>query len=200
MKPLRLGITGGIGSGKSVVSHLLQTMGVPLYLSDAEAKAIVATNACIHKELVSLLGEEVFIGGVLNKNYLASRIFSNEGCRKQVNGIIHPRVKADFRRWVESHTAESVVAMESAILFEAGFADEVDVVVMVYAPQQLRIDRVMERDASTYDQVLARIKSQMDDEEKKQLAHYVVYNDEQTPIIPQLVDLLTELNKRRDSD
>lgn len=188
---IKIGLTGGIGSGKSVVSHLLKTMGIPVYIADDESKRITSTDAFIKQQLINLLGDEVYINGVLNKNLLAAYIFSDAEHAKIVNEIIHPRVKEDFVKWVDKNSKYPVVAIESAILIEAGFTDEVDIVAMVYAPMDLRLQRLALRDSSSSkEQILKRIQSQMDDEKKKALADFVIVNDEQIPVIPQVVELV----------
>lgn len=192
---IKVGITGGIGSGKSMVSRLLGIMGVPVYVSDVETKQLTATDTRIRRELIDLLGEEVYAGGVLNKTLLASYLFSAPEHARLVNGIIHPRVKDDFRQWVEKHASFPVVGIESAILIEAGFADEVDVIVMVYAPEEIRLLRAMRRDASPRELVEKRIRSQMSDEEKRKSADYVIINDDKAALIPQVVNLVTLLSQ-----
>ena len=188
---IKIGLTGGIGSGKSVVSHLLKTMGIPVYIADDESKRITSTDAFIKQQLINLLGDEVYINGVLNKNLLAAYIFSDAEHAKIVNEIIHPRVKEDFVKWVDKNSKHPVVAIESAILIEAGFTDEVDIVAMVYAPMDLRLQRLALRDSSSSkEQILKRIQSQMDDEKKKALADIIIVNDEQIPVIPQVVELV----------
>ena len=164
---VKIGITGGIGSGKSVVSRLLEVMGIPVYISDGETKQLMMTDSCIRSELTALLGEEVYVGGVLNKSLLASYLFGSPEHAGQINGIVHPRVKEDFRQWVCQRAACRMAGIESAILIEAGFADEVDVVVMVYAPEEIRVQRAMKRDASSRELIEKRIRSQMSDEEKR---------------------------------
>ena len=129
---VKIGITGGIGSGKSVVSRLLEVMGIPVYISDGETKQLMMTDSCIRSELTALLGEEVYAGGVLNKSLLASYLFGSPEHAGQINGIVHPRVKEDFRQWVCQRAACRLAGIESAILIEAGFADEVDVVAVSY--------------------------------------------------------------------
>jgi len=188
---IKIGLTGGIGSGKSVVSHLLKTMGIPVYIADDESKRITSTDSLIKQQLINLLGQGVYINGVLNKNLLAAYIFSDAEHAKIVNEIIHPRVKEDFVKWVDKNSKYPVVAIESAILIEAGFTDEVDIVAMVYAPMDLRLQRLALRDSSSSkEQILKRIQSQMDDEKKKALADFVIVNDEQIPVIPQVVELV----------
>lgn len=191
---IRLGITGGIGSGKSLVCRLLEVMGVPVYISDAETKQLMASDASIRKELVALLGDEVYAGGILNKPLLASYLFASPEHACRVNGIVHPRVKDDFRHWLRCHATDPVVAIESAILIEAGFAGEVDAVVMVYAPVEVRIERAMKRDASSRELVEKRMRSQMSDEEKRKQADFVIVNDGETPLMPQVLELLTSLS------
>lgn len=188
---IKIGLTGGIGSGKSVVSHLLATMGIPVYIADDEAKRITSSDITIRQQLVHLLGEEIFSNGELNKKLLAAYLFSDPENAKIVNGIIHPRVKDDFVRWASLNNHYPIVAIESAILIEAGFEDEVDIIVMVSAPLDLRLKRLALRDSSSSkEQIKKRIQSQMDDEEKKAMANFVIVNDEETPVIPQIIELM----------
>lgn len=191
---IKIGITGGIGSGKSIVSRLFEIMGVPVYVSDVETKQLTATDTRIRRELIDLLGEEVYIDGELNKALLASYLFSAPEHARLVNGIIHPRVKDDFRQWVENHDSFPMVGIESAILIEAGFAGEVDVVVMVYAPEDIRLLRAMRRDASPRELIERRMHSQMSDEEKRRIADYVIINDDSMALIPQVINLITSLS------
>lgn len=193
---IRIGITGGIGSGKSVVSKILSLLNIPIYLSDDEAKRLTATDEAIRRELTDLLGDELYQGGMLNKQMLANFLFASAENAEKINAIIHPQVKQDFRRWCTRHSASPFVAMESAILFESGFDSEVDVVVMVYAPQEVRIQRAMMRDAASRTQIEQRIKRQMDDEAKCSKAHYVLINDDKTALIPQVLQLLVSLSQK----
>lgn len=188
---IRIGITGGIGSGKSVVAHLLEVMGIPVYISDAEAKRLMLDDPGIRQGLTDLLGTAVYLpDGSLNKPLLASYLFASAGHARQVNGIIHPRVRDDFRLWVRQRASLPVVGMESAILVEAGFAEEVDKVVMVYAPLEVRIARAMRRDEASRSQIERRIRGQMDDEAKRGLADFVIVNDGRRALIPQVRELL----------
>lgn len=188
---IRIGITGGIGSGKSVVAHLLEVMGIPVYISDAEAKRLILDDPGIRQGLTDLLGTAVYLpDGSLNKPLLASYLFASAGHARQVNGIIHPRVRDDFRLWVRQRASLPVVGMESAILVEAGFAEEVDKVVMVYAPLEVRIARAMRRDEASRSQIERRIRGQMDDEAKRGLADFVIINDGRRALIPQIRELL----------
>ena len=193
---IKIGITGGIGSGKSMVSRLLEVLGVPVYISDLETKRLMASDSLIREELSALLGAEVYAGGTLNKPLLASYLFGSPEHAKEINCIVHPRVKEDFRRWTQCRTAFPIVGIESAILVEAGFAGEVDAIVMVYAPEEVRILRAVRRDASSRELIEKRIRSQMNDEEKRKYAVFVIVNDGETPLIPQVLELIGSLSEK----
>lgn len=192
---IRIAITGGIGSGKSYVSDLLEKRGIPIYNADNESKHLTVTDVNIREGLIELLGEEVYQEGMLNKPLLASYLFASPENAAKVNGIIHPRVKADFLQWVDEHRHVGVVGLESAILYESGFDDVVDAVVMVYAPESLRLQRAMKRDQASETQVRARMAAQMDDEEKRRRADYVVMNDGSISLEEQLDVLVGHLKK-----
>ncbi len=188
---IRVGITGGIGSGKSYISRWLEREGIPVYGAGREAKRLMLSDESIRCGLVALLGEKVYEGGVLNKPLLATYIFSGAAYAARINAIVHPRVKADFVRWAKE--MGGMVAFESAILYEAGFADVVDAVVAVHAPEMLRIRRVMERDGCTEEQVRARMAVQADDGEKCRRADFVVENDGVQPFLPQWEMIVAQL-------
>ena len=190
---ISIAITGGIGSGKSYISHILQEYGIPIYNTDDEAKRLMVSDEGLRRDLVALLGEEVYVQGTLNKSLLASYLFADAENASRINGIVHPRVKLDFCRWLEQHTDKEIVGMECAILFEAGFDDAVDAVVMVYAPETLRVERAMKRDHATETQIRARIAAQLDDEEKRKRADYVIYTDGSIPLDSQLSTLIAQL-------
>lgn len=190
-----IAITGGIGSGKSYVSVLLQAVGIPVYNTDNEAKRLMLSDEGIRQDLIALLGEGVYTDGALNKPMLASYLFAGPENAARINAIVHPRVKADFRRWMEEHEGQEIVGLECAILFEAGFADTVDAVVTVYAPESLRVERAMKRDGATEAQIRARIAAQMDDEEKCRLSDYIIYNDGSISLENQLSALVAQLKK-----
>ena len=190
---ISIAITGGIGSGKSYISNILQEYGIPIYNTDDAAKRLMVSDEGIRRDLVALLGEEVYVQGTLNKSLLASYLFADAENAARINGIVHPRVKLDFCRWLEQHTDKEIVGMECAILFEAGFDDAVDSVVMVYAPEDLRVERAMKRDHATEAQIRARIAAQLDDEEKRKRADYVIYTDGSIPLDSQLSTLIAQL-------
>ena len=190
---ISIAITGGIGSGKSYISNILQEYGIPIYNTDDEAKRLMVSDEGIRRDLVALLGEDVYVEGTLNKSLLASYLFADAENAARINGIVHPRVKMDFCRWLEQHADKEIVGMECAILFEAGFDDAVDSVVMVYAPENLRVERAVKRDHATEAQIRARIAAQLDDEEKRKRADYVIYTDGSIPLDSQLSTLIAQL-------
>ena len=194
---ISLAITGGIGSGKTFVSNLLKERGIPVYHTDDEAKRLMLSDEGIRQDLVALLGEEVYRDGVLNKPMLASYLFADARNAARINAIVHPRVRADFQRWLAEHQDVEVAGMECAILYEAGFQDAVDCVLMVYAPEALRIERAMKRDRATEKQIRDRIAAQMDDEEKCLRADFVVYTDGSIPLEEQLSELMKQLKTNK---
>lgn len=197
----KLGITGGIGSGKSYVSRRLEDRQVPVYDTDTEAKRLMLTDAVIREGLVALLGPEVYQDGALNKPLLARYLFSDAEHARRVNALVHPRVRQDFEAWAAAREGTfAVVALESAILFEAGFEDAVDAVLLVAAPLELRIQRAMQRDGASEAQIRARVQAQMDDAEKRRRARYVVVNDGMEPLEPQLDALLESIKSINSKD
>lgn len=192
---VKLGVTGGIGSGKSYVSSSLRLRGIPVFDSDSEAKKLMLEDRVIVSSLKNLLGNDVYIAGNLNKPLLASYIFSSPENALKVNSIVHPRVKQAFLRWADECFMRgcNVVAIESAILFEAGFDDIVDSVVMINAPLEIRISRVMLRDNVTRDKVMERINSQMPDEEKMLKSDFIIVNDGIMSLDVQIDKLISSL-------
>lgn len=188
-----LGITGGIGSGKTLVSTCLHIMGIPVYNCDNEAKRLNNTHPGIRQALCSLVGSHVYNPDrSLNKSVLADFLFASPTHAAQVNAIIHPAVKEDFHQWRQrQHTPW--VAIESAILYESGFNPLADKVIVVYAPEEVRIERACQRDHSTPEAVRARIAHQIPDEEKCKRADYTLYNDGNQAILPQILDILANL-------
>ena len=195
---LTIGITGGIGCGKSYVSAKMRLRGIPVYDSDTRAKLITATNPVIKMELTRLVGPTLYCPcgcGVLQKEVLAKFIFGNSDNLAKVNAIIHPRVKEDFRQWADEQKGKDFCILESAILFESGFDGEVDFKVCVDAPLELRIRRCMERDKTTREAVVERINNQMDQVEKCSKADFVIVNDGVQALEPQIDALLEKCKK-----
>lgn len=188
----KIGITGGIGSGKSVVATLLGLSGVPVYIADEESKRLTETSPVIREKLLSLFGPDVYAGDKLDKRLLASYIFTDPEVLKQVNAIIHPEVTRHFLDWVSKQTSP-LCAIESAILFESGLDKIVDVRLMVYAPLETRIKRASNRDAVSREEIIRRIRHQMSDEEKRDRSDFVIQNDDKQALIPQVRRLIGEL-------
>lgn len=190
---IRLGITGGIGSGKSVVSKVLRLMGIPVYDCDSKAKELMRNDPDLRKSLIGIAGKDVYNDdGGINVKYLSSFLFSDKGNRALVDSVVHPCVKSDFLRWADKRD-EILVGVESAILFEAGMNLIVDKTVMVYAPEPLRVTRVMKRNGCSQDEAMARIHAQMPDEKKKLLADFVICNDDSEPVLLQLEKMIKQL-------
>ena len=192
---IKIGITGGIGSGKSVIASLLELSGVPVYIADTESKRLTETSPVIREKLTALFGETLYKAERLDKKLLASLIFGNPERLKQVNAIIHPEVNRHFQAWAEKQNTP-LCAIESAILFESGFNRAVDVSLMVYAPMEVRIRRVLERDAVSREEVVRRISSQLPDEVKKEKSDYVIFNDDRQALLPQVAAFLDGLHSK----
>ena len=190
---IKLGITGGIGAGKSVVASFLNAMGIPVYIADDESKKLTSTSPRIKERLIKQFGEDLFAGGVLNKALLASLIFENKDHLRIVNSIIHPEVMSDFEAWSVKHADKKLVAMEAAILFESGFDKAMDFIVTVTAPQEERIERILKRNKTTREEILSRMSNQLPDEEKCNRSDFVIYNDNDRAIIPQIEEMLEQI-------
>ncbi len=171
----KVGITGGIGSGKSTVCALLADYGVAVYDSDAEAKRLMESSAELRYALQEAFGAECYTESGLNRAYLASKVFGDEEQLQRLNSIVHPAVRADFAAWAERQRSPYVV-LESAILFESGFDNEVDATLAVVAPLEERIRRTMERDNSDRESVLRRIGHQLSDDELHRLSNRTIVN------------------------
>ena len=185
----RIGITGGIGSGKSYIAAVLVKMGYPVFNSDIRAKSLTNTHPEIIQGLKARFGEHIYEDQQVNKAALSAKIFSSEEDRLFVNGLIHPFVREDFNAWCMQQRG-NVVFKEAAILFETGSYKELDATVLVTAPYALKIHRIMERDGSSEAQAKARMDHQWSDAKKTPLADFVIKNDERTPILQQLEEML----------
>lgn len=193
-----IGMTGGIGCGKSYVSDKMKLRGIPVYDSDTRAKLITATDPVLKLELTRLVGPTLYCPcgcGVMQKEVLSKFIFGNPENLAKVNAIIHPRVKEDFRLWTANQKGKDFCILESAILFESGFEKEVDFKVCVDAPLELRIQRCMKRDGVEREAILKRISSQMDQAEKCRLADFVIVNDNVHDLAVQIDALLDKCKK-----
>ncbi len=189
----KIGITGGIGSGKSYVSRIIKSMGFPVYHSDESAKLLMESNPVIKEGLQLLFGESIYEKGELNKNKLAELIFESFELREKVNALVHPIVRADFAQWASNQSKE-IVFNEAAILFETGAHTNFDATILVIAPESIRIDRVMKRENCSRELVLKRIQSQWSDEQKSSLATYQIINDSVSPLLIQVEKVLEKIS------
>lgn len=188
---MKIGITGGIGAGKTMVCSILENMGFPVYYSDEEAKKIVDSDPEIRRKLIDLLGSKVYSHKGLNRKFLADKIFKDDELREQVNAIIHPQVRSYFKIWAD-HQTTSIVFNEAAILFETGAYKNFDRMILITAPEELRIERVMNRDKVSKEEVISRLEKQWKDEQKIPLADFVIINDGQ-PLLEQVVAIIDQL-------
>lgn len=196
---VKIGITGGIGSGKSVVATLLRLYGIPVYIADEESKRLTNSSPVIRRALVDLVGEAVYdADGKLDKPRLANFIFGQPEHLARVNAIIHPEVNRDFLDWCERQE-KAFCAIESAILFESGFDRIVDVKLMVLAPLEIRLERAIARDHASREALERRIKSQMADEEKASRSDFVIHNDGRQALIPQVENFIGWLKNRENA-
>lgn len=187
----KVGITGGIGSGKSTVAELLNIRGVAIYDSDSRAKELMNGNEALREALIAAFGAECYTGAGLNRAWLAERVFGNKAELERLNAIVHPAVMRDFAAWAEAQEGDYVV-LESAILLEAGLEENVDVVVAVMAPKDIRLERAMQRDGASREQIEERMRNQMSDDERTDRAKYAVVNID----IEELEEDVEQLHRR----
>lgn len=193
-KQIIIGLTGGIGSGKSYVAHLMEQKGCPVYYTDDEAKRLMLESDEIKTQLIALLGEDVYFSdGQLNKAKLAAYLFSDKLHADKINAIVHPVVRKDFLRWAGRQNSP-VIVMECAILFESGFNNLVTVVVAVSAPEDVRLSRILSRDHCSVQQASDRMKSQYSEAERCQLADFVLLNDGVQDVRRETDKILKQIN------
>ena len=194
-KTFRIAVTGGIGSGKSVVSHLLSIMGIPVDDCDGRAKMLMESDGCIRQGLVRMFGEECYdVAGRLNRSWLASRIFVDKDAIERVNDLVHPRVVSDFDLWAEQQGVP-IVAVETAILFESGLNEVVDRVLLVWANAETCIKRVEARNGMTRQNVQNRMNNQMPLDDLLLLCDYAVHNDGDDAVFPQVMEFVDAMKK-----
>ena len=192
-KPLSIGLTGGIGSGKSLVADFFKLLGIPVYISDLEAKKLMQTNSLIRENLIEAFGATIYLEtGELNRSELAKIIFNNKEALKQVNAIVHPQVRLHYQEWLLKHTEAPYVIQESAILFDTGLYKNFDKIITVTADKDIRINRVVKRDSCTKKSVLERMSKQISEEEKIGKSDFVVYNNNEL-VIPQIMAIHKQL-------
>lgn len=170
-----IGLTGGIGSGKTTVAKMFAALGVPVYYADEEAKKLMNSSKIIQQKLRDTFGEETYVCGVLNRKYLSDLVFHDKEKLVKINAIVHPEVEKHFQTWVQKQKAQYVL-QENAIIFENNKQDHFDAIITVSAPAELKIDRVVHRDSTNRENVLARIKNQLNDDFKISNSDYIIYN------------------------
>jgi dephospho-CoA kinase len=188
---LKIGITGGIGSGKSIICEIFKVLGVPIYHADERAKWLTNNDLQLKKEIKELLGRQSYEeNGEYNRKWVAQQVFENPALLQQLNGLIHPRVWSDTERWVKTHQNHAYIIKEAALMNRAGEGNDLDKVVVVSAPMDLRIERIKKRDSHrSLDEIKAIISRQKSEAEFKQIADFEIFNDEQQLVIPQVLRL-----------
>jgi len=194
MKPKLIGITGGIGAGKSTVSTICKHLGFKVYNSDQRAKEIVLEDSTIKKKLISFFGNNVYKNGVLNRKFLSDKIFNDKSSLKQINSIIHPAVKKDFNCWVTNNSNEKILFKESALLFESGAYKELDKIILIVSDKNLRVSRVLNRDQNrSKKEIESIIDKQIDEVDAIKYADIVIDNNHKKMLLPSVIKEIEKL-------
>jgi dephospho-CoA kinase len=197
----RVGLTGGIGSGKTTIAAIFQVLGIPVSNADQEAKRVMNEDPQLRAAIISHFGEETYAGGVLNRKYLAGQVFSDPVKLELLNSLVHPATIREGQKWMlELGDRFPYAIREAAILFETSAAGHLDFIIGVYAPATLRIHRTMQRDRITREEVLQRMKNQIDEDIKMRLCDAVIINDDQQAVLPQVLALHQRLLQRAAAD
>jgi dephospho-CoA kinase len=191
---LKIGITGGIGSGKSMVAKVFEHLGIPVYNADTAAKSLMENDPALRASITELFGPEAYLNGTLNRSYISSLVFKDRSKLEALNALVHPATIKYGKDWMSLQTPPYAIK-EAALIFESGTQNELDYVIGVYAPQALRIHRVMQRDNLTREQVLQRMANQIEESIKMRLCDFVVVNDDQQLVLPQVLALHERLTK-----
>jgi dephospho-CoA kinase len=189
---LKIGLTGGIGSGKTTVAHIFEVLGIPVYYADDAAKRLMNEDDKLKQQIIQHFGEESYVDGKLNRSYLSSVVFSDVEKTKLINSIIHPATIADAELWMNKQTTAYAIK-EAALIFEAAAEKQLDLIIGVQSSLPIRMQRVMQRDNISEEAVLARMQKQMNEEEKMSRCDFVIVNDEKELLIPQVVKLHEKL-------
>ena len=192
---LIIGLTGGIGAGKTMVSNIFKTLGVPIYNSDNRAKYLMTNNNDLRKSLCSAFSNKVFNNNILDTNFLSNIVFNNALELKKLNTIVHPFVIRDFESWISKQKSKFVIK-EAAILIESGAYKKVDKIILVIANKEIRIDRIKNRDNINKEAILSRIDKQISDKERMQYADFVIDNNENKSIITQVKNIYNEIREK----
>ncbi len=190
---IKVGLTGGIGSGKSVISKIFRILDIPIYFADERAKELMDNNEIIKSKLINIFGKIIYRENKLERMLMSKIIFKDEKLLQQVNSIVHPIVRDDFIEWMKNKTKYSYVIEEAAILFETGYYKEFDKIITVIAPVDLRVQRIILRDNTTENEVRQRMNNQWKDEDKKEYSDYIIINDDKELVIPQVLKIHKKL-------
>ena len=194
MKPKLIGITGGIGAGKSTVSTICKHLGFKVYNSDQRAKEIVSEDSIIKKKLISFFGNNIYKNGVLDRKFLSDKIFNDKSSLEQINSIIHPAVKKDFNSWVINNSNEKILFKESALLFESGAYKELDKIILIVSDKNLRVSRVLNRDQKrSKKEIESIIDKQIQEAEAIKYADIVIDNNHKKMLLPSVIRELEKL-------
>jgi len=185
---LKVGITGGIGSGKSVVCQVFSTLGIPVFNADDAARYLMEHDAALVLNISQLLGNEVYTNGKLHRDKVSAIIYKDKAKLQALNELVHPATISYAKQWIDRQTTPYTIK-EAAIFFESGSDKDIDVMIGVHAPKEIRIERAMARGSLTREQVLSIMARQMDEDEKMKRCDHVIVNDDQTPILPQVLQL-----------
>jgi dephospho-CoA kinase len=191
---LKVGITGGMGAGKSMVAEIFRTFGIPIYNADLMAKKLMDNHPALKESIRATFGEGSYIDGHLNRSFLAQTIFSSEENLARMNELVHPVVINDYENWHRAHSLKLYTIKEAALLFESGSYKDLDKIILVLAPLTIRLQRILLRDQhrtrADIENIMAR---QMNDKDKKKLADFIIINDEHKMVIPQVLDIHDKL-------
>ena len=194
MKPKLIGITGGIGAGKSTVSTICKHLGFKVYNSDQRAKEIVSEDSIIKKKLISFFGNYIYKNGVLNRKFLSDKIFNDKSSLQQINSIIHPAVKKDFNSWVINNSNEKILFKESALLLESGAYKELDKIILIVSDKNLRVSRVLNRDQNrSKKEIESIIDKQIDEVDAIKYADIVIDNNHKKMLLPSVIKEIEKL-------
>jgi dephospho-CoA kinase len=185
---LKIGLTGGLGSGKSTVAHIFEVLGVPVYYADSASKRLMDDDEAVKADVLQAFGERVYPGGKLDRKYLAEIVFKDEKKLELLNSIVHPATLFDAAEWMKKQITPYVIK-EAALIFESGSHETLDHVIGVKAPLALRLQRAMKRDNIPRDEAMGRINRQISEEIKLRLCDFIIVNDEQQMVIPQVLEL-----------
>ncbi len=193
---VKVGLTGGIGSGKTTVSDFLLEYGIPVYNSDSQGKILMHTNLELKNDIVNIFGESIYNNGILNTNLLSSIVFSDPEKIKQLNNLVHPKVAQDFNQWIGENNNKPILVKEAAILIESGAYLNMDKIILVVSKKSIRINRVSKRDNSDLDSIEKRINFQLTDDEKVKYADYIIENNSSLDDLKyEVIRVINEINK-----